>query len=303
MANLGKFTNLGAATASFILDHLEWISVQINGPKSYKITTEFSGFLQAGGLAELLANDVAEKQRGFIWDKLRSQIDRWNGQGVVPPYLEDPEIEDLLVTWRHSRYGSIAGYRPMSSDFFEIYNWLRQQKDSLFILPCSCYLRAIGCDPIFVTDGAGDEGIDCIGVISQGPLCGTVIFVQAKSSTSLLSTDELLQEYSKFVGMRRTARYMDYLNALGIQRNRTGAADVYMLVTNSDLKHGSAGAAQKLGGLVRSRRQVAKTLSEKFSLSELIRLSADTRIPKKSDLTFNMVPMLASPPLLGEGLS
>lgn len=295
MSSLGKFVNVKAAAISFIFDHLEHDSVRVECPRLYKIELEFSLFLQRRSVPELVANDVANKQLDLIWERLRTQIDRWHIQGVIPPYIEDPEAEDTLVTWRHARYQDISGTQPLKINFFEIYNWLATQRDNDFILPCACYLRAVGCDPIFVTDGAGDEGIDCIGIIAFGPLRGTSLLVQAKSSPSPLSADELLQEFGKSIAMRRTRRYREYLDALAVDKSRTGSADLYVLISNGDLKHGGAEAAHKIGALIRSRRQIAHALSERYTLKDLCRFRANPAFPKTSDLTLNVAPMLTPP--------
>jgi len=295
MANLGKFGSIGAAAISFISEHLEYESTKEGGPRLYKIEQEFSLFLQKGNVSELVANETAVKQREFVWGKLREQIVRWQDQGVMPPYIENTEEEDTLFTWRHARYKDISGSYPLSESFFAVYRWLSMRRESEFLVPCLGYLRAIGCDPIYATDGGGDEGIDCIGIIESGALRGTALFVQAKSRPCHLGADELLREYGKFIAMRRTERYFSYLDALGVRKSRTGAADLYILISNSDLKLGSAKAAHKLGALIRTRRQMAQTLSEYYTFEDLQRFLADPKISRAYDPAglLNVAPMLA----------
>lgn len=293
MANFGPFGSAKAAVIGFIVEHLERESISENGPRLYRIEQEFSLFLQRGQVPELTANDIAATQRGFVWERIRGQIERWRAQGLMPPYIEHPDVEDTLVTWRHAGYEGISGSPPLGQNFFEVYRWLEALRGNEFILACACYLRAIECDPIFVTDGGGDEGIDCIGLMKSGALRGTVLLVQAKSSTALLSTEELLQEFGKSIGMRRTLRYMDYLRALGVHSARSGSADLYVLISNGDLKQGSIEAAPKLGALIRSRRQLAHVLSDRYTVDELRRFASNRTFPLTSDLTLNVASMLA----------
>jgi hypothetical protein len=143
-----------------------------------------------------------------------------------------------------------------------------------------------------VTDGPRDEGIDCIGLVDQGGLRSTAIFIQAQSRGDLLGGDMLLQEYSKYAALPRTDKYMHYLNALGVPRRLDGAGFLYAVLANSDFKFAAQQYAARLGVLLRSRRQVAQILSSRTALATLERLEANVRIPETGDLTTNFAPQL-----------
>lgn len=292
-ARYGRFNAIGEAIQSFILVRLEGDCTRVTGPTLFNVTRTFADFLAENDVSEMTANELASAQNELLWSKIRKQINRWLGQGVTPPFAETSEIEDALVTWRHDRYEEHTGFPAQKRNFFDIYSWLGGLRQKIFLLPCLCYLHVLGCDPIFLTDGRGDEGIDCIGVVASGLIRSTVVFVQAKSSDESSSGNEVRMEYAKYVGLPRTERYMKYLTALGVFNSTTGAAYLYMFISNSDIKHDASQVAPKLGVLLRSRRQVAAALSAKYSCEELKAMEATIQLPDLPDLSRNLAPLFA----------
>lgn len=292
-SSYGSFRDVGEAIRSFIFDRLEGSTIKPNGPKLFNVTQSFSAFLADNEVGEIAANEIAAEQNGLLWIHIRRRIERWHGQGVTPPFAETAEIEDVLVTWRHDNYERHTGALAPKHELFEIYSWLGGLQEKDFHLPCLCYLRVLGCDPIFLTDGGFDEGIDCIGVVSKGPIRSTVVFVQAKSSLKWCSGDEVRLECTKYLGLPRTEKYMKYLNALGVVNSSTGAGYLYTIILNSDITFSASAAANKLGALLRSRWQLANTLAAHYSLKDLLALREAVQLPNGPDLSQNLAPLLA----------
>lgn len=261
-------------------------------PRTINIDTAFSAFLGEHGVEPLMAQDVAVEQRLLVKRKVSEQIGRWRGQGVQSPFDFIFESDEVVVTWRHPRFGELTGATAADENFVRVHEWIGQQGQRDFLLPCVAYLKLLGCDPIFVTDGARDEGIDCIGLVATGGFRSVAIFVQARSRTDLFAGDPLLQEYAKYAGLPRTAKYMQYLEALGLSRLNDGCAFVYAVLINSDFKYAAQQNAARLGVLLRSRRQMAQCLSSNASVIKLEQWKAQIAIPERGDLSTNISPLL-----------
>lgn len=288
------FADIKSAIRGYVIERLEWVTVGAACPPLINVSDHFVTFLIERSVEETEAVDIASNQALLLMDEVERQIQRWKYQGVAPPFDRIPDQDGTLVTWRHARYEIHTGTSAPDQNVFDIYAWLGTLQEREFHLPCLCYLRILGCDPIYLTDGGRDEGIDYIGLIKTGPLRSTAVFVQAKSSLAAFGTAEVLQEYAKYAGLPRTEKYMQYLNALGIPKSTSGAAYVYVIISNGDIKYGASTSAPKVGALLRSRRQVADVLAEQYSLADLMSLSARIKIPSHPDLTNNLAPLLTA---------
>ena len=290
-----RFGALGGAEKAatrFVLESLERSALRIDGPKTINIHAAFAAFLEGHGVDRLVAGELAEQQFALVRRKVVAQVERWRSQGVDSPMDLVLENEVMLVTWRHDRFEELTGFPQSQVDFIEVHEWIGDQKGSDFLIPCLAFLKSMSCDPIFITDGARDEGIDCIGLISRGALKSTVVFVQARSSSSLFDGDPLLQEYAKYASLPRTEKYMRYLDALGLGRLKDGAAFLYAVLINSDFKYSAQQNAARLGVLIRSRRQIAQVVSPIANVERLGDWKNRLAIPAKGDLTTNVSPLM-----------
>ncbi len=286
------FYDFKEVVRGYVLERLETITIELDCPPRIKISEHFIAFLIGHSVDETVAVDIAARQERLLIDEIDKQINRWVQQGVTPPFSRISDDNDALVTWQHKKFEEYTGEPPLDKNFFEIYSWLGRLKEKDFHLPCLCYLKSLGCNPIYFTDGKGDEGIDYIGMIASGPMRSTAIFVQAKSSPNSFGTSEVLQEYAKYSGLPRTEKYIQYLNALGVSKSNAGAAYVYIIVSNGDIKHGAVSFSYKVGALLRSRRQLALALASKYSYSQLLQLAEAVPVPDFPDLTRNLSSLL-----------
>lgn len=287
------FHDFKGVMRGYVLERLETIIIESNCPSRIKISEHFIAFLVARDVEETVAIDIAASQVRLLTDEIDRQITRWAKQGVTPPFSRISDDDDALVTWKHKKFEEYAGGAPLDKNFFEIYSWLGGLKEKEFHLPCLCYLKSMGCDPIYFTDGNRDEGIDYIGLIASGPMHSTAIFVQSKSSPSSFGSNEVLQEHAKYSGLPRTEKYMQYLNALGVSKSCTGAAYVYLIISNGDVKHGAVSFSYKVGALLRSRRQLALALASQYSYSQLLHLAETVSVPNFPDLSRNLASLLS----------
>ena len=289
------FGGLDRAIMTFILERLEAKVMRTDGPKSFNIELEFSRFLQDGGLSEEVATEVASRQRDLVRDRLSKHMQRWTMQGVPCPFSFVYAREETVISWRHEEFEDEGGVAWSTPHFVDVYDWIARQSERDFLFACLCFLKVLGCDPIFVTDGSRDEGIDCIGLISSGGLRSTALFVQAKSSADPVPGDHLLQMQGKYAGLPRTRKYIEYLDALGVGGRQDGAAFIYAVMTNGDFKFSAQQGAAKLGVLLRSRRQMAQALAESYKVTDLEALKTALGPSEMGDLTMNLAGRLVTP--------
>jgi hypothetical protein len=294
MANerFGALGDVARAVQRFVIEGLEAEALRLESPRTINIDLAFADFLRQHGVNSLVAEDVVVEQRVLVRRRVTEQIERWRGQGVLSPLGLTVESDEIIVTWRHARFAELTGSDGPAEPFVRIYEWLGNQNNRGFLLPCMAFLKILGCDPIFVTDGARDEGIDCIGLIASGGLKSTAIFIQARSKADLFVSDHLLQEYAKYCALPRTSKYLTYLEALGLLKMQDGMGYLYAVLTNSDFKFSAQQYAARLGVLLRSRRQLAQFLATGLSLETLERWKAQIAIPPGADLTTNVAPLM-----------
>lgn len=289
----GALGDARKAVQSFVVDYLEAGVLRGNAPRTIHIDVAFAEFLTKNGVEELIAAEVAADQRVLVRRRLEEQIERWRAQGVTCPLNRTVESEDIVVSWSHDRFTELTGFDPPDGRFVSVHEWVRAQSGREFLLPCLCFLKIVGCDPIFITDGSFDEGIDCIGKVASGSLRSTAIFIQARSRSDLISSEVVMQEYAKYAALPRTVKYRQYLEALAIPTSSDGAAFLYAIMTNSDFKQGAQEIAWKLGVLLRSRRQLAQVLASRTDVDGLETLKTVLTFPKAGDLMMNFASHLA----------
>jgi hypothetical protein len=291
-ARFGDLGDADKAVQRFVLESLEVTVLRPDSPPTINIDVEFSRFLVTHGVEELVATEVAEEQRSLVRRKVQEYIGRWSGQGVLTPLNFIVESDEVVISWSHERFAELTGGDAPGREFVAVYEWLGAQTNRDFLLPCLCFLKLLGCDPIFVTDSPRDEGVDCIGIIDNGGLRSTAIFIQARSKNELISGDALLQEYAKYSALPRTEKYMKYLTALGVPKRQDGTGFLYAVLTNADFKFAAQNNATRLGVLLRSRRQLAQSLSLHTGRTKLEHLKAQLKLPDAGDLTTNFAPRL-----------
>lgn len=275
---------------TFVHERVVSLVLSQNPPLTLNLVQQFSAFLHEDlNFDHLSAEEEAAKQADIIRRRLDQILQEWQLLGIPRP-LGYAENDEIILTWRHSRFEVITGYRPISQDFVQIYRWISTLSPRQFLFVAVVFLKLLNCDPIFVTDGPHDEGIDCIGRISQGPLRSVIVLIQAKTKENVsrqFDPDTLYQEYGKYSMLQYTDKYREYLNALGCDQLRDGSGFIYMILSNLEFKPETQEIAKKLGVLLRSRRQLAFFLSRCFGVQELKDLQRSNRIPDRPDLATN----------------
>lgn len=290
----GKFYNLKAAISDFIFNRIINDSLETQGPKTINLSGQFASFLEANGFHRHGAEEEAEKQQVLLVSRLSKVLDEWQALGIRVP-LDFSRNENILLTWRHPKSSEIADRDLVSTEYIKVFDWLSRLHERQYLLAGVLFLKILRCDPIFVTDGPNDAGIDCIGRMGDGPLRSTLIFVQVKTRQGKhvqIGRDILLQEYGKYMSLSKTNKYRDYLNALGFDKIKDGCNSIFVIVSNVEFDSGSQILGKNLGILLRSGRQMAHFISDCINLSKLMELKNRTLIPSRPDLTTNFAPLL-----------
>ena len=258
---------------SYLYDFLFLEILNQKCPRTLNIQRTFRNHLARKESLKNSADELSEKWHQTLLDRIEYNLSEgWDGLGVPRPIALLDNDNTTLVTWSHPKYSTLTGLGPLPDEFIAIVNWLQNLDAREFLIPCSCLLSLIGAEHIYITEGKGDGGIDCIGKIENGPLRSLCLFVQAKTSNSSIKREILLTEYGKFKMLPFLDQYQQYLEKLEVKNAFDGMGIAFLVVSNNEFLPPARSAASTLGIILRSRKQLAYWLSTKASLSELEKL-------------------------------
>jgi hypothetical protein len=236
------------------------------------IRTKFLEYLQESGFPKITSFEFAENNLGFLIDLIQEKCNEWDKLDLKSP-LHVVNQTSNLITWPHPKFTEISGKTPLSSDYCAILQAIRNAKPREFLGYVACYLYAIGCTRIFITDTTGDGGIDLLGSFSNGNLRNICIFVQSKSSgpDSQLNKEVMLSDYSKFLLLRKLPKWSEYCKCMGVDSSISGMGSIFLFLSNSEFKFGLQDAASGLEIVLRSGRQIASALASLGAFCKLNR--------------------------------
>lgn len=274
------------AIRNFVHRRLVPTIVSIESPRTINVLAQFATYLVGEGTPRIVAEERAEEWRQLLVEWIKRELVRWEEVGASPPawFAEDGRT---LLTWSHPKFQDRTGYPSTGSLYFEALRWIGMLEGRAFLIPCAVFLRSIGANPIYITDGPGDEGIDLIGMVEKGALHSTTIFVQAKSGGGPMSRDAMLLEYAKYKHLFRTSKYGQYRRAL--PKSPSGSSFVYAVAARAGFAPAAQEAAARLGILLRSDIQLAQYIEDRYQTISSVRdmeerMSAHLR----ADLTHNV---------------
>lgn len=239
------------------------------------------------------AEELAESWVIRLQEEIHVNINDWYSIGLPSPVIIDQSVNNLLITYNHQNYLAFVdgcGLKPEYGNFLTL---IRNSSSKEFLIISACLLYIIGCDPIFITDKPGDEGVDCLGQINTGPIRSLCIFVQSKTSTSTISRDQVRGDYKKFCDLKNKALMINYLAALGKNPSSDGLSYCYLFITNNEFQKSAREYSNQDRILIRSCRQIAYFLSNCFDYSNLEKLINDCASTIKCDLNFNLKPVIS----------
>lgn len=283
MADLGG----KEAIQGFIRRHLVPTVVSIDPPKAINVLAQFATYLVNEGTPQIVAEERAEEWRRLLIDRITRELVHWEKVGTSRPawFAEDGQT---LLTWSHPRFVERTGFPSANLLYFEALEWIRALNGKAFLIPCAVFLRSMGADPIYITDGPGDEGIDLIGMVNGGALHSTTVFVQAKSGGGPMSRDAMLLEYGKYKHLFRTTKYNEYRRAL--PENPSGRSFVYAIAARAGFLHAAQEIGARLGILLRSDIQLAQYVEDRYQTISTVHDMAE-RMSRhlQADLTHNVL--------------
>lgn len=249
--------------------------------------------LQQEGFSALEAAEFAEEWIERLSYELEEQLKEWDLLGIPRPLVQGSS-QSTFLTFKHRNYQSVVGRHSLSPDFPSVYDFVASLTPREFLLVPACLLQLAGCNPIIITDGSGDGGVDCIGQVTAGSMRSLCIFAQARTSSTDITKEAVQLEYAKFRDLQRTGQFIEYLAALGKGNSADGRATFYAMFGSAEFKQPARDYASREGILLRSRRQLAFWLSQSFSLESLLQLREEIGVTLLRDLSRNLAPLIAS---------
>jgi len=249
--------------------------------------------LQQKGFSLLIATELAEDWVERLGQELEEQLIEWDLLGVPRPLIQASSPLTFL-TFRHPNYQSAVGEKGIPIHFPDVYTFVASLAPREFLLVPACLLQLADCNPIIITDGSGDGGVDCMGQVTAGAIRSLGIFVQARTSSADITKEAVQLEYAKFRDLQRTGQFTEYLAALGKGNSADGRAACYAMMGSAEFKEPAREYARREGILLRSRRQIAFWLSQSFTLDSLLGLREELGATLVRDLSRNLAPLIAS---------
>jgi hypothetical protein len=240
---------------------------------------------------DLTAYQLAEEWLERLQVTLENNLIEWDSIGVPRPLICTSDHK-ILLTFRHKKYLSLDLDQRLPIDFHDVYRRVHNLDPTSFLLIPICIMSISGCDPIFVTDKAGDGGIDCIGQIQYGPTRSTCFFSQAKLSNKAIKKDLVMLEISKYEETQNRALFSEYLAALGKGISSDGRACNYTIVSNAEFEQPARNYALSKNILLRSGRQNAFWMSHDFGAENFEKLVIELGSSLKASLEVNLAPIV-----------
>lgn len=249
--------------------------------------------LQKAGNPLLKSTELAEQWRPRLMEEIEERLEEWDQLGVPRPLIPSAAPSTLL-TFRHLNYQVAIESSGLTKDFAEAVNFLYSLTPREFLLVPACLLQIAGCDPIIITEGPNDGGVDCVGQVKLGPIRSLCIFAQSKTSQSTIKIDTVRLDYDKFRTLQKAVLFADYLAAIGNDISADGRAVCYAFFGGAEFSNSARNYARQEAILLRSPRQAAFLLNQAFGLASIQRLRDDIGNTLVRDLSRNIAPVIAA---------
>lgn len=256
---------------------------------------DFEGLLgdqfEEAGESPLRSAELAEEWAGRMHAEVESVLEAWSAIGVPPPAVYIGGVR--CVTLRHTRYPALAPQGGLPADYPSWLGLVEQADPKRFTLAVCAWLAAAGCSEIYVIDGANDIGVDCLGVIPEGPLRSVCILCQAKTASAAISVDTVRGDYQKYSeGFWNSTVASKCIQATSLQDSPAGFVAPYVFLSNNEYGLPCGEYARRHRILLRNRRQLAYSLASAFSLAAMEDLLSSRASEVRRSFDFNWAPVI-----------
>lgn len=257
---------------------------------------DFEGLLadQFGeaGESPLRSAELAEQWVGRMHSEVESVLNAWSAIGVPPPAVCIGGVR--CVTLRHPRYPALAPQGGLPPDYPLWLALVEQADPKQFTLAVCAWLAVVGCSEIYVIDGANDLGVDCVGLIREGPLRSVCILCQAKTASAAISVATVRGDYQKYLeGFWSSTVASRLTQAMSLRDSREGFVAPFVFHSNNEYGSPCGEYARRHRVLLRNRRQLAYSLARAFSLTALEDLFNTRASQVRRSFDFNWAPVIA----------
>ena len=261
--------------------------------KAVNLRSALRDRLLTEGHTSYRADEIASEWAGRLSKEINERLQEWDLLGIPRPLIQGSSASTFL-TFKNPSYEKYSGKKGLPTDFPEILEFIRTLSTREFLIVPACLLFIAKCDPIFITEGANDGGIDCMGKLSHSPMRSLCIFMQSKAGPTLpkISTNTIRQEFAKFQDFQNSTQFINYLTALDTMYSVDGQAFCYAIVSNSEFDKAACNHARKKQVLLRSCRQAAFWISQSFRAEHLVQLRNELEPFLSRDLRRNIAPII-----------
>lgn len=245
---------------------------------------------EAEGESSLRADELAEEWANRMNEAAEASLHKWSAIGVPPPAVQFREAR--FLTLRHPRYPALAPLGGLPADYPAWLGLVDGAGPKQFTLMVCAWLSAAGCSEIYVTDAANDFGVDCFGVIREGPLRSACVLGQAKTAGKAISVATVSADYNRYSeGFWDSDLAGRCLHATQLEDSAGGLAATYVFLSNSEFATPCRAFARSHRFLLRDRRQLAYTLSCAFTFDGLATLLVARASDVRRSLDLNWAPV------------
>jgi len=213
---------------------------------------------------DLKSYELANEWLPRFLELVSGSLEEWRRISVPVPAILD-RSSAIAYCGNHSKYTANAD-GALLPEFKAVVGVLAELTSRRMLGCTALVLHAMGCDPILITDGANDGGVDVVGRVFRGPFAGMLIFGQSKSASSSVSKDTVRLDFTKFTESPDKIR--EYARAVGVTASGSGSPSTYVFCTNNEFDNAVILYAREKGILLRGRRQIGNLLGNIVRNSE-----------------------------------
>jgi Restriction endonuclease len=248
-----------------------------------------TGFREDGAsrfVAEELAERWADRCDVMLEEELAIAFD---DLGVPRPIVESGRA-GIYLTFLHPSYREFSAMW-LEEGFAESLDRVTTCTEKELLAIVASVLVARGCDPVLITDGANDGGVDVAGRLSGRPGHGLNVFVQAKALVGPMGGRAIEEEYGVFRAALDNGDHAYLTGVLAGRESRVGSPHTYLLCSRRGFSHAAERAANALRVGLCHPIQVAYWIERAYGPGKIDRL-VDACQPIARNFDRNMTAVL-----------
>lgn len=244
------------------------------------------------GTSEATASDLAERLKGRLETQLEQLLQQvWDEFGIPRPLISS-HTPGLYLGIRHKNYVQRSGARALPIFYPDVLQFVVEAsaKELVGIVAITLFLS--GCDPILITDGKGDGGVDVAGRMAHGILHGTQLFVQAKAVGRELGKRAVQTESKVFADGKQDGKVDSIIRSLGMNGQYfLSSGYLHLIVSSGGFRRSAQQYASNQNLILWNARQIAFMLCQRVDRTGLENLLRSLD-PMTRSFSRNLAPLI-----------